>query len=315
MDWLERLNRGVGRVRLGRGTAEVLHWAYARHLPDNPPHRHTFFEACLVGEYGTGRFIVQGRPHDLKPGDLFVARPGVIHQIVNTGRPEMELRWVSFGWTPGLREPPGAQEAGEVDGLMRAFAESPRLVVPDARGRLSALWGAMQAAADGPPGRAYEAQYGALASALLLTIAQAGAAMPDGVGGEPPGLGAPSIGNGAARLAVRFIHDNLARPLPLADIAAQAHLSPRHLARVFQAFTGSPPARYITHARMDRALGLLRQSAPPLPIKEIAAAVGYPDIHHFTRAFAAHFGHPPGVLRQHPEECPVPNIQKPGDLV
>ncbi len=312
MDWLERLNRSVGRVALGRGTAEVLHWAYARHLADNQPHRHTFFEACLVGEYGVGRFIVQDKPHDLTPGDLFVARPGVIHQIVNTGRPEMELRWVSFGWTPAARGPSGAQETGEVDELMRAFAESPRLVVPDARGRLSALWGAMQAAADGPPGRACGAQYGALASALLLTIAQAGAAPPDAGEEEPPG---PGAGDGAARLAVRFIHDNLARPLPLADIAAQAHLSPRHLARVFQAFTGSPPARYITRARMDRALGLLRQSAPPLPIKEIAAAVGYPDVHHFTRAFAAHFGHPPGILRQHPEECPVLNVQKPGDLV
>ncbi len=312
MDWLERLNRGVGRVSLGRGTAEVLHWAYARHLADNQPHRHTFFEACLVGEYGAGRFVVQGKPHDLKPGDLFVARPGVIHQIVNTGRPEMELRWVSFGLMPAPRAPSGTQEAGEVDGLMRAFAESPRLVVPDARGRLSALWRALQAAADGPPGRACGAQYGALASALLLTIAQAGAAPPDAGKEEPPG---PGAGDGAARLAVRFIHDNLARPLPLADVAAQAHLSPRHLARVFQAFTGSPPARYITRARMDRALGLLRQSAPPVPIKEIAAAVGYPDVHHFTRAFAAHFGHPPGVLRQHPEECPVPNVQKPGDLV
>ena len=305
MDWQERLNRSLGRMPLGRGTVEVLQWAYDRHLADNRPHRHTFFEVCLVGGYGAGEFVVQDRAHRVGPADLLIARPGVIHQIVNTGRPNMELSWVSFQWTP---TPAGAP--GEVDALLRDFAEASLLVAPDGQGQVTALWGALRAVASGPTGAAYEVQYQALATALILGIAQAGAGrerLPDA------GPSGPGAGDLAARLAVRFIHDNLNRPLPLAEIAAQAHLSPRHLSRLLTRFTGKSPAHYITHARMDRARGLLLRSQTP--IKEVAVAVGYPDVHHFTRAFAAHFGTPPGEMRRHPEQAPVPNIQKPGDLV
>lgn len=305
MDWQERLNRSLGRMPLGQGTVEVLQWAYARHLADNRSHRHTFFEVCLVGEHGAGEFIVQDRAHQVAPGDLFVARPGVIHQILNTGCPDMELSWVSFQWTPAPDKSPGAADA-----LMRDFANASLLVAPDGQGQIAALWGALRAVASAPTGAAYEIQHQALATALILGIAQAGAAVDGVVIVEPSGSEA---GNLAARLAVRFIHDNLNRPLPLAEIAAQVHLSPRHLSRLFTHFTGKSPAVYITHARMDRARGLLLRSQTP--IKEIAATVGYPDVHHFTRAFAAHFGTPPGEMRRHPKQVPVPNIQKPGDLV
>lgn len=300
MEWTERLNRNGGRIALGAGSVEILHWAYERHLADNRPHRHTFFEVCLVGRQGQGEFWVQEQPHVLRPGDLFIARPGVIHQIVNTAMPNMELRWVSFQWTP-----PG-MPATEPDTLLRAFSSSPVLVArSDA---VAALWAALENAALAGPNLAAEDQYRHLAAALILAVAQAGTErvfVP-----KPAGL---DLGDAPARLAVRFIHDNLSRPLPLSEIAGQVSLSPRHLSRVFARFTGKTPAQYITHARMDRARGLILRSA--LPLKEIAAAVGYPDIHHFTRVFTAHFGCPPGEMRRHPELHPVPNIQIPGDLV
>ena len=316
MDWQERLNRSLGRMPLGWGTVELLQWAYARHLADNRPHRHTFFEVCLVGEYGAGEFIVQDRTHRVRPGDLLVARPGVIHQIVNTGRPDMELSWVSFQWTPapslGCRgsASTSAKPSGAVDSLLKAFADASVLVAPDEEGQVAALWWALRAIASAPPGAAYEAQYQALATALILGIAQAGVGREPLTDAKPSG---PETSDIAARLAVRFIHDNLNRPLPLAEIAAQVHLSSRHLSRLLMRFTGKSPAHYITHARMDRARGLLLRS--PAPIKEIGAAVGYPDVHHFTRAFTAHFGTPPGEMRRHPERAAVPIIQKPGDLV
>jgi AraC-like DNA-binding protein/mannose-6-phosphate isomerase-like protein (cupin superfamily) len=306
MEWTERLNRELGRMPLGSGTVEVLQWAYARNLADNRPHRHTFFEVCQVGAYGRGKFIVQGQPNSIEPGDLFVARPGVIHQIVNTSEPNMELRWVSFQWTPPEKPQAIEQTKSEADALFRAFSDSSVVTVRSAA--VAALWGALEAAAGEPLGLAGEEQHRLLATALLLGIGQAGAErldVPEAAASEPSDL--------PARLAVRFIHDNLSRPLPLPEIAAQVHLSPRHLSRVLRKFTGKAPAHYITHARMDRARGLLLRSA--LPLKEIAATVGYPDIHHFTRVFTAHFGSPPGEVRRRPELCPVLNIQNPGDLV
>lgn len=305
MDWMERLNRGLGRIRVGQGTVEVLQWAYEQHLPDNRPHRHTFFEVCLVGNHGAGDFFVQNQAHRICPGSLFVARPGVIHQIVNREHPEMELTWISFQWTPDTTKP-----EGEADRLLRAFADSAILTAPDENGQLAILWQALRALGSAAPGAAYELQYQALTTALILGIAQTASerdALP------PTELPLSDSGELAARLAVRFIHDNLNHPLPLSEIAAQVHLSPRHFTRLFTRFTGKSPASYITHARMDRARALLLRSA--LPIKEVAVTVGYPDVHHFTRAFAAHYGCPPGEARRHPELGHVPIIQNPGDLV
>ena len=167
MDWIERLNRGAGRIRIGQGMVEVLQWAYEPHLADNRPHRHTFFEVCLVGSHGAGDFIVQNQAHSVGLGTLFVARPGVIHQIVNCKSPEMELTWVSFQWTPDTTKP-----EDDADRLLRAFADSEVLAAPDEQGTLAALWQTLRALGGAAPGAAYELQYQALTTALILGIAQ-----------------------------------------------------------------------------------------------------------------------------------------------
>ena len=56
------------------------------------------------------------------------------------------------------------------------------------------------------------------------------------------------------------------------------------------------PAAYIEQARMDRARTLLQRTDDP--IKQVAALVGYVDVHHFTRVFTRHVGCPPGVFRR-----------------
>lgn len=304
MDWLERLNRGPGRIALGAGTADLLHWAYARHLADNRPHRHTYFEVCQVGSRGEGLFLVQGREHRLTPRTIFFARPGIVHQIVNTASPGMELFWVAFGWTPG------EEGGGEIDGLLRAFAASSLVVASDENRRLATQWEALRALASDGVRPGYEVQAASLMTALLLTIAQSGAGADLGPGVEPAG---PDTADIAARLAVRYIHDNLNRPLPVSEIANQVHTSARHLARLFECFTGTSPAAYVTQARLDRACALLVHSR--LSIKEVGEAVGYGDVHHFTRVFTQHLGCPPGAYRRDPAARPVLNVQKPGALV
>jgi AraC-like DNA-binding protein/quercetin dioxygenase-like cupin family protein len=286
MDWIKRLNQGPRLVALGEAMAEVLHWSYAPHLPDNVPHRHTYFEICQVGTYGSGHFIVENRPYNIWPGDLFIARPGVVHQIVNTAQPNMELFWVSFTWTPKADVP-----KGEVDTLLHMFAKSPVLVVPDER--VAALWQALRTIARESLRPGSETQITALVGLLLLTIAQAGA------GPAVPLVAKPAkfeAGAAKAQLAMRYVHDNLDRHLPIPEVAAQVHLSRRHLSRLFTQFVGTSPAAYIERVRLERACTLLRQTN--IPIKGIAAAVGYENVHHFTRAFSRRFGCPPGAFRQ-----------------
>lgn len=271
MHWLERLNALTGHLDVGGAGVEVLHWAYAEHLRDNVPHRHTYFEVCLVGKYGRGEFIVQEQPHRVKSHDLFIARPGVLHQITNTAQPQMELYWVSFSAKPR------GDAQSEAHALVRAFAHSRELVVRD-EGRITALWQALRAVAEGDDKAGLRLQIQNIMTALLLAIAQAGA------GNVPAGVSTSSPpGDELARWALRYIHDNLDRRLGIEEIADHVHISRRHLTRLVTGFTGVSPATYIERARMDRARALLLDSA--LPIKSIAAEVGYRDAQHFTRVF------------------------------
>ena len=307
MTGLERLSCAPRRLEMEGGALELLGWNYAAELRDNVPHRHTFYEVCLVGARGGAHFIVENRRHGVGPGDVFFARPGAVHQIVNTQRRGLELFWLSWAWRP---QGGAGRPAGEVARLMDAFAASGHLVsTRDAR--VGAAWLALREAAAAPATAGQDAQLAASITALVLAIAQSGA--PELGAGEPltPGRQA-DVGETAARAAVRYIADNLDGDLSAETLAAYLHLSPRHFARVFTAFTGSSPSVYIERARLHRAADLLSHS--PLAVKEIAARVGYADVRYFTRRFARMHGLPPATYRERGEGR-VQIIHNPGDIV
>lgn len=83
--------------------------------------------------------------------------------------------------------------------------------------------------------------------------------------------------------------------LTLADLAAEARLSPYHFHRCFGATTGLAPHAFVTARRLDRARLLV--SATARPVDEIAAAVGFGNLSHFRRLFRRHHGLPPSALR------------------
>jgi len=305
MDWTERLNKDARAIEIGHGRIEILYWQHQSHLLDNQPHSHTFFEVCQVGRWGAGTFYAQGAPNVIGSGDLFIARPGVVHQIVNTTTPLMELRWVCFQWVSGTE-----RNDQDIDRLMRSFAQSTLVLSSDSDRRVGAIWDALASLAESRPRLGYERQEEHLLTALILAIAQSGAPQETATIAEQNG---PGPGDFAARAAVRYIHDNLARPLSLPEIAAHVAVSPRHLGRIFQSRVGCPPAIYLLRARLDRAAGMLVHG--PKPIKEIAQEVGLGDIHHFTRVFTRHYGCPPGEYRKQGEGAYVPNRQKTGLLV
>jgi AraC-like DNA-binding protein len=288
MSWADRLNTGPGRLALGPVRIGIYHWAEWAGTVVNAPHRHTHFEVCWV-EDGTGRFVVDGATHPLRPGSLIFARPGVRHQIISDRPPGIRLTWVAFH----LRAP---ATDGEVAALFAGFAGSGRALARD-DGRVAALWSALRAAADGPALPGQDAAHAGLAQALLITLAQAGS---DALRPRPADI---PDGAGAVRQALRYVHDNLDRALPIDEVARHVHLSRRQLTRLFTDRVGHSPAAYIEHTRLDHAAALLVRT--DLPIKRVAAAVGYPDTALFTRAFSRRLGTPPGRFRRSADLHPV----------
>lgn len=88
--------------------------------------------------------------------------------------------------------------------------------------------------------------------------------------------------------AMRFIEDNAADSLTVADIASNVAMSPSHFAHRFRACFGLSPMRYRKQVRLERArLMLLDTSAT---VSMVADATGYASDAHFARDFKELFG-------------------------
>ena len=92
------------------------------------------------------------------------------------------------------------------------------------------------------------------------------------------------------------IHDRLAEPLDLNELALVADLSPYHWHRIYHALMGETVAATVRRVRLHRASGELAQTT--LTVTEIARRCGYPNAQSFTRAFRQSFGRSPQAWRE-----------------
>lgn len=87
----------------------------------------------------------------------------------------------------------------------------------------------------------------------------------------------------ALRAVEEYIHAHLDQNIALADLAAVAHLSEFHFARLFKQTTGLPPHQFVIHQRVERAKRLI--AAGRLSLAQIAIDVGFSDQSQLTRHF------------------------------
>lgn len=113
---------------------------------------------------------------------------------------------------------------------------------------------------------------------------------PPGGPGEVPCLSAQRL-----QRVLAHIEEHLGERVTVGHLAAVAHISAFHFARMFKRTTGMPPHAYMTRRRIDRAKELLARSE--LALVEVAARVGFQTQAHFTVVFRRHVGRTPRVFR------------------
>lgn len=82
----------------------------------------------------------------------------------------------------------------------------------------------------------------------------------------------------------------------IADLAARAGLSPRHLQRRFTAELGVPPAAYVERVRVEAARRALAEADDP--VEAIARRLGFGSAETLRRAFHRHVGVAPSDYRE-----------------
>lgn len=104
------------------------------------------------------------------------------------------------------------------------------------------------------------------------------------------------IQNKEVRKALRFIRENVNRPIRVSDVVAATSLSHRSLNDQFQKELGTSAGKQLTRARIEYITRLL--SDTDMQIQEIATSVGYDDDRHFSRYFKRSTGLTPQAYRR-----------------
>lgn len=92
-----------------------------------------------------------------------------------------------------------------------------------------------------------------------------------------------------------FIDKHYSDPMDVKEMSRQAHLSKFHFIRLFKAYYGRTPYRYLIEVRMDGAKQLLRKGSS---VSEASFASGFDSIPSFTRMFKKITGSTPGRFQQ-----------------
>lgn len=114
---------------------------------------------------------------------------------------------------------------------------------------------------------------------------------------ERADMAAGGLSGTARRRVLAFVDAHLdGADLSLPRLAAEAHLSEFHFARMFRASMGCTVHDWVAARRLDRARALLRETT--LPLADIAAACGYAGASHLSRHVKAATGATPGEIRR-----------------
>ena len=120
------------------------------------------------------------------------------------------------------------------------------------------------------------------AAALMLARQAAGLSVPQSA--PRPQHGENTI----IRRAQQYISAHLREKLSVTLVANRIDVSPSYMTALFHKHLGISPGEYIRRAKLQESKLLIQEGA--LNFTEIAAALEYSTVHHFSRQFKEHFG-------------------------
>ncbi|NYT80077.1 helix-turn-helix transcriptional regulator [Alcaligenaceae bacterium] len=98
--------------------------------------------------------------------------------------------------------------------------------------------------------------------------------------------------------AIAYIHNNLGKPLDVAQIASSVHLSRAQFFLRFKRCTGMTPNVFVNMLRAETACKRLAQSDGHGSVGQLADELGFSDQGHFTRFIRGHIGVTPSEYRR-----------------
>lgn len=96
--------------------------------------------------------------------------------------------------------------------------------------------------------------------------------------------------------AIYYMKEHYSDPITAVSLADHFGLSPKYFGSLFKKSAGMSIQKKLLSIRMEHASQLLIDTR--IPIEEVAAMVGIPDVFYFTKLFKQERGMPPGQYRK-----------------
>ncbi|GBF78307.1 AraC family transcriptional regulator [Paenibacillus sp. 598K] len=240
-------------------------------------HIHDHFELCYIDE-GRGWFAVDGRLMQVSAGDVFVTKPGEIHQGAASGDRPYRLYYAGFrlNGMPGLEDDyyrlGRSRVVTDGDGIAKALFDQlfRELMEPQPHGALVARSCFVQL----------------LVQVIRIYTRQSPDRESRSAVGMPP----------VVKELLEELHALEGGRSGIDALAQRHHVSRTHLEREFKRCLGLPLGRYMRELLVERAKYWLRQ--PGHTATEIAERLGFSGLHAFSVFFKRHTGMAPADFRK-----------------
>ncbi len=203
---------------------------------------------------------MNGHTFEVEPYDLAVVPPGSRNEVVRTGEPPYVYSYFTFCPEDGVRDEVALP-------LHTRLGDEGRFWNLNFRRGLSRL-------------QLSRTSLHVVARSMLWAVAQ------EAVGPER---------NVYVQEVERLVAEDLAGTLRIDRLAKEVGISQGQLSRLFLAEHGRTPLQYIRDARAEHAHRLLTTTT--MTLKQVGAACGYPNAHHFNRFIRERLGASPRAIR------------------
>ena len=249
--------------------------------PSNGLHFHNCYEMCIVTG-GTGEFIHGGDSYVLQEGDVFIANPGIAHEIrLLQGKGEKysgRLHLVFFriyvhsndNSIPKLYE----------ERMLQEFLSAHAIISHSQNQLFSYLYFVEKYSSYNIKGN--YGLYQVVKSMTLLGLFSLVGTSSDGFDRYAPET--------IVDLAINYIGANLHRRIYIHEIAASACTSVRNLQHLFRKQLNRSVIDYVNQSKVAIAAGYLKMN---FKVSDVYVIIGINDSAQFTRMFKKYMGIPP----------------------
>jgi len=253
----------------------------------NRVHRHSFFEPCIVLS-GTGEFEHGSAVFSLREGDLFIADPGVYHEIRSLRTTDLGLYFLAFSIARASRTSRSGEQLGLRQETVAEFIRCHSVYLPGQSHLISLFEHAMKLSRS-DVGQMQSPFYG---DAAILLLNQVIGALTESARLSAEDHGHHQLTNKVADAIEKRLH----QPLRIATLARDCGMSERTLRRKWKNSSGSSLTNEINHRRIVRASHLLL--LPDISIAEVGYQVGLESPAQFSRMFRVLKGLTPKEYRR-----------------